>query len=80
LILGTPSSGGRKHYDVRAEVFDITGRSVRTVLSGSLPAGRHVVEWDGRTASGPRAGAGIYFMRVTVDGRVAGTVKIVRIP
>ncbi len=80
VVLGTPSAGGKQLYDVRAEVFDITGRSVSVVLSGSLPAGRHVIDWNGRTASGPAAGAGIYFMQVTVDGRVARTVKIVRIP
>jgi hypothetical protein len=80
VTLGAPLAGGRQHYDVRAEVFDIAGRSVSTVFAGSLPAGRHVLGWDGRTASGPVAGAGIYFMRVTVDGRVAGTVKLVRIP
>jgi hypothetical protein len=76
LVLASGSRG----YAVKADIFDITGRRVSTVFEGTLPAGRHVLEWDGVTASGKKAGAGIYMMRVTVDGRIAGSVKIMRIP
>jgi flagellar hook assembly protein FlgD len=61
------------------DVFDINGRRVVTVFTGSLPAGEHAFEWDGRTSSGGMAGAGLYFMRVTVGGRELGTAKIMRI-
>jgi hypothetical protein len=71
--------GGKGDSAVNVDVFDIAGRRVARIFSGTLPAGAHGFEWDGRTASGGRAGAGLYFMRVTVDGREAGTAKIVRI-
>jgi hypothetical protein len=80
VVLGGPSAGGRSHYGVRADVFDIAGRRVRTAYDGSLPAGRHVLSWDGRTVADAPAGAGIYFMRITADGEEIGTVKIIRIP
>jgi flagellar hook assembly protein FlgD len=60
-------------------VFNIAGRRVATVFSGSLAAGEHLFEWDGRTVSGEAAGPGLYFMRVTVDGAELGTAKIMRI-
>jgi hypothetical protein len=79
VILGA-TSGGRKSFGVRADVFDITGRRVKTVFKGNLPPGKHVLDWDGRTAYGRSSGAGIYFMRVTADGNEIGTVKIIRLP
>jgi len=50
-------------------VFDLSGRAVRTLVSGSQPAGRQSVRWDRRTASGSLAPAGVYFYELNVDGR-----------
>jgi len=47
---------------VRAEVFDLRGRLVRTALDRELPSGRHRVAWDGRTRSGHQAASGVYWM------------------
>jgi hypothetical protein len=73
------ASSGARASQVKADVFDITGRKVRTVFNGSLPAGRHVVAWDGTTSGGRTARAGIYFMRVSVDGQAIGSVKMMRL-
>ena len=72
------SPAGKADRAVRADVYDITGRRVKAVYSGQLPPGRHEIAWDGTTAQGAPAGAGIYFMRVTVDSRTVGSVKVVR--
>ena len=80
LVLAGPAQGGKDHYNVRAEVFDLSGRRVRVLYSGSMPAGEHALRWDGRTESGVDAGAGIFFTRVVVDGKNAGTSKITRVP
>jgi hypothetical protein len=77
VVLG--GADGREAHQVRAEVYDIAGRRVRTVFEGSLAAGRHALEWDGTAAPGVPAPAGIYFMRVTADGETIGTAKIARI-
>jgi hypothetical protein len=50
--------------DVRVDVFDVHGRLVRNVARGRYPAGEHLVGWDGRTASGARSIAGVYFVRL----------------
>lgn len=57
----TMASPGR----VRIQVFDITGRLVRTVEDSTRPAGQHTAEWDGRTNAGESAASGAYFGRIT---------------
>jgi hypothetical protein len=45
-------------------VYDVRGRRAAAVLEGSIAAGRHLLEWDGRDSEGNRVAAGIYFLRV----------------
>jgi hypothetical protein len=45
-------------------VFDVTGRRVRQLVHGPMPAGAHEVTWDGRSGSGERVAAGIYFVKL----------------
>ena len=51
-----------------AAVFDLTGRKVAGIASGSFGPGRHVLKWDGLTSSRVPASSGIYFIRVTAAG------------
>lgn len=44
-------------------IFDAGGRLVRSLDAGTLGAGRHRFEWDGRNEAGGRTGAGVYFAR-----------------
>lgn len=53
--------------DVTIEVFDVQGRMIATPARGPHSAGRHTVEWSGRTASGTAA-AGIYLVRYRFPG------------
>ena len=53
---------------VDAEVFDVLGRKVKSLFSGSLPAGYEELAWNGATDNGTRASSGVYFIRVTVNG------------
>jgi len=57
--------------EVRLAVIDASGRRVRDLLRGSLPAGSRMVRWDGRDDAGARAPAGVYFVRLEYDGRVS---------
>jgi probable HAF family extracellular repeat protein len=45
------------------ELFDVTGRSVRTLVDGRLGPGRHTIAWDGRGHSGEPLPAGLYLAR-----------------
>lgn len=62
-------SGG----DQRLEVYDVTGRLVRTLASGWVAGGTRRVPWDGRDAVGARAPAGIYLVHLNAGGRVVQT-------
>jgi hypothetical protein len=53
-------------------VFDVTGRRVRTVFAGMLPAGTSHAKWDGRTDDWKQAPSGIYWMRMVVGGQTRG--------
>jgi PKD repeat protein len=45
-------------------VFDLSGRCVATLASGTQAAGEHVVRWSGRDDAGNRVSSGIYFYRL----------------
>jgi DNA-binding beta-propeller fold protein YncE len=64
---------------VRAEVFDSCGRSLRTLADGILGVGDHAFVWDGRDAAGLEVGAGVFFVKVSVDGRPSAAGRIVRL-
>ncbi len=51
---------------VKVEVYDVTGRRVRTVANRVFASGQeHVVTWDGRDDAGERLRRGVYFYRLT---------------
>jgi parallel beta-helix repeat protein len=54
--------------DIEVAVFDVQGRRIASPVRGPWPAGRHEVEWDGRTRSGAPAPAGIYLLRYVYPG------------
>jgi hypothetical protein len=54
---------------VRLEIFDISGKKVRTLIDHNEPAGRHSRVWDGRDGSGESVAAGIYFYRLSMAGQ-----------
>ena len=53
---------------VRLFVLDASGRIVRTLFSGTKPAGSHTVTWDGRDDRGGATSSGVYFYVLDVDG------------
>ena len=46
-------------------VFDLSGRLVRRLASGTLVAGEHLYRWDLADAEGRTVKAGVYFARLT---------------
>lgn len=53
----------------RVDVFDLGGRRVRTLAAGPARAGRHGADWDLRDAERRTVDAGVYFLRLSIDGR-----------
>jgi hypothetical protein len=53
--------------DVSLSIYDVSGRLVRKLLEGPMPAGERDVGWDGRDDSGREVAAGLYLVRVEAD-------------
>jgi flagellar hook assembly protein FlgD len=49
---------------VSLEVYDVTGRLVRTLVDGPLAAGSHAIQWDGRSKAGQLLPGGVYLYRI----------------
>ncbi len=64
---------------VEIEVYDVTGRSVRRLLDGTVAAGEHRLVWDGCGGDGRPVSAGTYYCRLTVGPhRQTQRVTVVR--
>ncbi len=53
---------------VELDVFDVAGRRVAELFSGSAAAGRTLVRWDGRDDAGSSVARGVYFVRLRSSG------------
>ncbi|MCX6138871.1 MAG: T9SS type A sorting domain-containing protein, partial [Ignavibacteriales bacterium] len=56
-------------------VYDILGREIRTLASGSYRAGTYVAMWDGRNNYGASVASGVYFYKLTA-GEFVTTKKM----
>jgi hypothetical protein len=59
-------------------IYDVSGRLVRTLLHGVVPAGPGEVRWDGRDGDGNTASSGVYFVRLRA-GDEESTRQLVRL-
>jgi hypothetical protein len=53
---------------VHVTIHNVAGRLVQSLHDGVVPAGEHVVEWNGQDRSGRRVDSGIYFCRLRAGG------------
>ncbi len=68
-----------ERMDVDLSIYAPTGRLVRTLYSGALPAGEHRLMWDGQSDGGSAQASGIYFSRLeTESGPHTGKLHLVR--
>jgi hypothetical protein len=58
---------------VQLELYDVSGRRVRSLASGTLAAGEHFSAWDGRDQGGNAVKPGVYFARLTTPSRTFTT-------
>jgi len=71
LRFGAPAAGA-----VQVDVFDVTGRRVRSLQAA---AGNDEVYWDGKDESGRSLGAGTYYLRAAGAGAAfSGKATLVR--
>ncbi|MFC1800034.1 FlgD immunoglobulin-like domain containing protein, partial [Candidatus Eisenbacteria bacterium] len=61
------------HFDVPREasmslrIYNIQGQLVRTLVDGSVSAGRYSETWDGLDGAGQSLPSGVYFVRMSAD-------------
>ncbi len=61
---------------VKLTVFDVLGRTVKTLINERLEAAKYQVQWDGTNSNGVVVSGGIYFYRLTA-GHFTSTKKMV---
>ena len=54
-----------RESEVSLKVYDLSGREVRTLISGRRAAGLHTASWD----AGEGVPPGVYFLRLEAEGR-----------
>lgn len=59
--LHVPATSGGSTLEL--VIYDLQGRKVRTLHSGSISSGWHTLVWDGRDDGGRGQSSGMYFMR-----------------
>lgn len=64
---------------VRLEVFDAQGRRIRSLATGTYPAGFHSAEWNQRDEAGKLLGPGVYLYRIQA-GSFRDQKKMVLLP
>jgi hypothetical protein len=62
--------------NVTLAIYDVSGRLVKTLVSGTRDLGTHSVTWDGRDNTGTTVGSGVYFYRLDA-GKFSDTKKMV---
>jgi hypothetical protein len=58
-----------RRSDVELELFDVTGRRIKTLARGTRAPGWYEIDWQGRDEAGGAVDAGLYFLRLRADGR-----------
>jgi cytochrome c peroxidase len=72
-----PRHGSTIHFtlpeagEVNLEVFDVTGRAVKTLAKGAMGAGMHSIQWNGVADGGTRLPSGVYMYRLQAGAHSA---------
>ncbi len=72
-VVGAVPAGSR----VTVRIYDVAGRSVRTLHEGVADAGSLEIGWDGTDEGGRTVPSGVYFVRVDTDASASSTAKLV---
>jgi flagellar hook assembly protein FlgD len=70
--------GVAREGNVHIDVFDVSGRRLRGLLSERLRPGRYVATWHGEDDQGRQVAAGVYVIRM-IGGGEAAARRLVRL-
>jgi hypothetical protein len=63
---------------VKVKIYDVAGRTVKTLVDGRQNAGSYTIQWNGIDNNKRKVGQGIYFVRLKTD-RSTQTRKIIKL-
>ena len=63
--------GSPENSDISVSIFDMNGRLIKELVSGTVAAGNHTVSWDASNAS-----AGIYLVKMKASTGFKSVVKV----
>lgn len=72
IEFNSPDASSSVHFNA----FDLSGRVVRSEDIAPACTGENAYTWDGCNNSGHLVSAGIYFVQLTLDGRVSNTSRL----
>ena len=52
---------------ISLNIFDISGRLIKTLIKGKISFGNYLIEWDGHDQLGRSMPSGIYFYKLNID-------------
>ena len=61
---------------VSLKVYDVSGRVIAHIADGVFEAGLHALRWRGKSDTGSRLGAGIYFIQLRVGEGFSSVKKV----
>ncbi|MFO7810360.1 MAG: T9SS type A sorting domain-containing protein, partial [Candidatus Delongbacteria bacterium] len=64
---------------VKLDIFDINGQLVNTLVNRNMNSGAHSVNWTAKDRNGNDLSSGIYFYRLSLDGKAAATKNMILI-
>ena len=53
----------------KIEIFNIKGQKIKTLLKQKMEIGKHSVDWEGNDNNNKRVSSGIYFYKISVNGK-----------
>ena len=59
----------KQNCKIELEIFNIKGQKVKTLISEFMQSGNHAVFWNGDDAYGNKVSSGLYFYKLSVNGR-----------
>jgi len=65
--------------NTKVEIFNLSGRSIKTLMEGEFPAGLYNLEWKGDNTEGNKVKEGVYFYKINCGDKEVISGKIVKI-
>jgi len=53
--------------EIKLKIYNLLGAEVKTIYDGTIEAGRHWFNWDGRNELGNQVSTGVYLYRLTTS-------------